>query len=352
MRLGNVLGSDVVPCKEIAMQRIGIIGAGAWGTALAMVARRAGRDVTLWAREPEVVAAVNGQNRNPVYLPDITLDRGIVATADLMQAAEADAVFLVTPAQFVRATCETLAKSLAPNTPVVICAKGIERGTSALMTDVVAETLPKAALMLLSGPTFAAEVAVGSPTAITLGAADPVLGRAVAHAISSPAFRPYLTADIVGAEVGGAVKNVLAIGCGIVEGKGLGANARAALLTRGLAEIVRLAVARGGKAETLMGLSGLGDLVLTATSVQSRNYSLGVALGQGATLEDVLGSRRSVTEGVTTAEAVVTLAAKLKVEMPICTAIDRVLNHGAAIDDMLRGLLDRPLRDEVDSKGT
>ena len=331
------------------MQSVGIIGGGAWGTALAVIARRAGRDVALWALEPEVVAAVNGQHRNPLYLPDVSFDPAITATTELIAAAPADIIMLVAPAQHLRALCLKLAPHIKANTPVVICAKGIERGTSALMTDVVAEALPQAAMMVLSGPTFAREVALGLPTAITLGAADQGLGRKVAEAISSPTFRPYLTQDVVGAEVGGAVKNVLAIGCGMADGKGLGANARAALLTRGLAEIVRLAVARGGKPETLMGLSGLGDLVLTATSLQSRNYSLGVALGKGQTLDEVLGARRSVTEGVTTAEAVVTLAAKLKVDMPICAAVDRVLNHGAAIEDMLRGLLERPLRDEVDA---
>ena len=331
------------------MQHVGIIGGGAWGTALAVVARRAGRDVTLWALEPEVVSTINAAQRNTLYLPDVALAPGITATTDMAAAAIADIVLLVTPAQHIRRVCATLSPHIKPKTPVLVCAKGIERGTSALMTDVVAEALPQAAMMVLSGPTFAREVALGLPTAITLGVSDQVLGRQVAAAISSPTFRPYLSEDVVGAEVGGAVKNVLAIGCGMADGKGLGANARAALLTRGLAEIVRLAVARGGKPETLMGLSGLGDLVLTATSLQSRNYSLGVALGKGQTLDEVLGARRSVTEGVTTAEAVVTLAAKLKVDMPICAAIDRVLNHGASIGDMLRGLLERPLRDEVDA---
>jgi glycerol-3-phosphate dehydrogenase (NAD(P)+) len=331
------------------MQRIGIIGGGAWGTALAVVARRAGRDVVLWALEPDVVAAVNHDHLNPIYLPGVVLDPAIKCTGDMAAVAAADILLLVAPAQHLRQICATLVPYIKAGTPVVICAKGIERGSSALMTDVVAEALPQAAMMVLSGPTFAIEVARGLPTAITLGAADQALGRRVAEAISSPTFRPYLSEDVVGAEVGGAVKNVLAIGCGMADGKGLGANARAALLTRGLAEIVRLALARGGKPETLMGLSGLGDLVLTATSLQSRNYSLGVALGKGQTLEQVLGERRSVTEGVTTAEAVVTLAAKLKVDMPICGAINQVLNHGASIENMLRGLLERPLRDELDA---
>jgi glycerol-3-phosphate dehydrogenase (NAD(P)+) len=330
------------------MQRIGIIGGGAWGTALAVVMRRAGREVTIWAHEPEVVAAINREHRNPLFLPDIALDPAIVATSDLADAAATDIVLLVTPAQFLRASCIALGPHLRPRTPVVICTKGIERATGALMTDVVTETLD-ANLMVLSGPSFAREVAQGLPTAITLGASDEDAGQRVAAAIGSATFRPYLSTDVIGAEVGGAVKNVLAIGCGITEGRGLGANARAALLARGLAEIVRLAVARGGRAETLMGLSGLGDLVLTATSMQSRNYSLGVALGQGQSLDEVLGARRSVTEGVTTADAVVSLARKLGVDMPVCTAIDQVLNHGAQIDAMLKALLDRPLRAEVDT---
>jgi glycerol-3-phosphate dehydrogenase (NAD(P)+) len=334
--------------QESRMQKLGIIGAGAWGTALAAVARKAGRDVTLWAFEPDVVAAINNERRNP-FLPEIALDPAIVATTDLAAAARADLIFLVVPAQFLRAVCVKLAPMLAPKTPVVICAKGIEKGTGALMTDVVRETLPTAEMMVLSGPTFAAEVAAGLPTAITLGAGDAEVGARAAAAISSPAFRPYLSTDVIGAEVGGAVKNVLAIGCGIADGRKLGSNARAALLTRGLAEIVRLAVVRGGRAETLMGLSGLGDLVLTATSMQSRNYSLGVALGQGQSLAEILGARRSVAEGVATAEAVAALAAKLGVDMPICTAIDAVLNRGAQVDAVLKGLLERPLRAEVDT---
>ena len=312
-----------------------------------MVAQRAGRDVTIWALESEVIDAINSENCNSVYLPDITLDPEITATGDLGQAAAADAVLLVVPAQFLRASCKDLFQYIEAQTPVVICSKGIERGSSALMTEVVADTLPQAEIMVLSGPTFAREVASALPTAITLAATDQELGRRVAEALGSPTFRPYLSDDITGAEVGGAVKNVLAIGCGMTEGKGLGANARAALLARGLAELVRLTIARGGRAETLMGLSGLGDLVLTATSSQSRNYSLGIALGEGKTLAEILKERRSVTEGVATSEAVMSLAEKLSVDMPICWAIDQVLNHGVGIDDMLQELLERPIRDEA-----
>jgi glycerol-3-phosphate dehydrogenase (NAD(P)+) len=333
-----------------AMQRIGVIGAGAWGTALALTAQRAGREVVLWAREPEVVDAIARERMNTVFLPGVPLDAGLGATSDMAAAARADAVLLVPPAQHLRATCAALKPHLAKDTPLVICAKGIERGTSALMTEIVTEVLPGHVALVLSGPTFAKDVALGLPTAVTLATTAPDIGRAIAAALKTHTFRPYVSADPVGVEVGGAAKNVLAIGCGIADGKGLGANARAALLTRGLAEIVRLAVACGGRPETLMGLAGLGDLVLTATSMQSRNYSLGVALGQGQSLEQVLGARRAVTEGVYTAEAVVKLAAAKGVEMPICGAMNRLLNQGAAIDQELRGLLDRPLRDEVDAR--
>lgn len=330
------------------MQRVGVIGAGAWGTALALTARRAGRDVMLWALEPEVVAAVNTTGRNSIFLPDVMLDAAITATGDLAAAAQADLLLLVPPAQHLRATCHALKPHMPPNVPLVICAKGIEQGTCALMTAIVEDTLPDHPALILSGPTFAKDVALGLPTAVTLATTQPDLGRAVAEALKTKTFRPYVSGDPMGVEVGGAAKNVLAIGCGIADGKGLGANARAALLTRGLAEIVRLAVACGGRRETLMGLAGLGDLVLTATSMQSRNYSLGVALGQGQSLEKILGARRAVTEGVYTAAAVVKLAAAKGVDMPIFVAMDRILNQNAGIDAELHGLLNRPLRDELD----
>jgi glycerol-3-phosphate dehydrogenase (NAD(P)+) len=230
--------------------------------------------------------------------------------------------------------------------PAVICAKGIEMTTGALMAEVVAAELPEAPVAVLSGPTFAIEVARGLPAAITLACADAALGQSLVEAIGTATFRPYLADDVVGVQVGGAVKNVLAIGCGIVEGRALGDNARAALITRGLAELMRFAAAKGGKAETLMGLSGLGDLILTASSSQSRNYSLGFALGEGRTLAEVLGSRHSVTEGVWTAGIVARQAAAMGLEMPIATAVEAILHHGAAVDDAVRGLLARPFRAE------
>ncbi|HLN23288.1 MAG TPA: NAD(P)H-dependent glycerol-3-phosphate dehydrogenase, partial [Patescibacteria group bacterium] len=247
------------------MDRIGIVGAGAWGTALAVTARRAGRQAMLWAHEPEVARTIQRDGHNTVYLPDVALE-GIEPTSELARIVANDALLLVVPSQFLRGVCRQLKPLLAPGVPVVVCAKGIEAGTHAAMSEVVAEELPDAPLAVLSGPTFAIEVARGLPTAITLACADPALGQRLVEAIGTPSFRPYLTDDVIGAEIGGAVKNVLAIACGVVEGRGLGDNARAALITRGLAELMRLSVAKGGRPETCMGLSGLGDLILTASS--------------------------------------------------------------------------------------
>ena len=331
------------------MQTFGIIGGGAWGTALAQVLRRAGRDVILWARETEVVTAVSVAAENPIFLPGIKLDRGIRATGELAAAARADAVLLTTPAQHLRAIATQLAPHLPKDVPLVLCTKGIEEKTGALMSEVAAAAAPGAPLAVLSGPTFAHEVAAGLPTAVTLAASDAALGATLVTALGGRGFRPYLSADPVGAQVGGAVKNVLAIACGIVMGKKFGDNARAALVTRGLAEMVRLAVAKGGKAETLMGLSGLGDLTLTCTGLQSRNLSLGVALGEGQTLAAILGARRSVAEGVTSSAACVALARKLGIEMPIVQAVDAILHKGAAIDREIEGLLARPFKAELAS---
>ncbi len=325
------------------MDKINVIGAGAWGTALATVAKRAGRDVTLWARETAVVDAINEQHRNTLFLPDVALNPGIVATDDLATAAIADALLLVVPAQFLRATCEALAPHLADNTPVVICAKGIEMASGALMNEVVEAVLPGRPLAALSGPTFAIEVARELPTGVTLASDDTALGHRLSQALGTPRFRAYHSPDLVGAEIGGAVKNVLAIACGIVEGKGLGDNARATLITRGLVEMARLCAAKGGNPETLMGLSGIGDLTLTCNAMQSRNFSLGVALGQGRTLKEILGERNSVAEGVDTAGAISALADKLSVDMPICRAVQAVVHGGARIDETVATLLARPI---------
>ncbi len=329
------------------IRRIGIVGGGAWGTALAAAARRAGRAVTMWAREPDVVEAINRRHENTVFLPGITLDPDIRATDDLARAADADAVLLVTPAQHTRSVCRDLAPHLQPGAPVVICIKGIESGTSALMSEVVAATLAQARVAVLSGPTFAADVARDLPTAATMAAADMALAEQLAGMIGSINFRLYYADDVVGAQVGGAVKNVIAIACGVAKGRSYGDNTGAALITRGLAEMARLAAALGARRETLMGLSGLGDLVLTCGHEQSRNFTLGIALGRGAALDDYLSGQVSVAEGVASAAAIVALAARHGVEMPIVSAVDAVLNRGADIDRTIAGLLARPFTREA-----
>ena len=329
------------------MRRIGVIGAGAWGTALALLARRAGLDVVLQAHEPEVVEAVNGRHENPLFLAGVSLDTEIRATRDLAEAADADAVLLAVPAQFLRPVSERLAPAWTPEVPAVICAKGIEEGTSALMSEVLAESLPAAPVAVLSGPTLAMEVARDLPAAVTLASVHTDLASGLARALGTPRFRIYLSDDPVGAQLGGAVKNVLAIACGIVEGRGFGDNARAALITRGLAEIARLSAAKGARPETLMGLSGLGDLTLTCNAMPSRNFSLGVALGRGERLDAVLAQRSTVAEGVFTAAAVTRLAERLGVEMPISEAVDGILNRDADIDATIRALLARAFKSEM-----
>ena len=325
-------------------QSVGVIGGGAWGTALAQTCARAGLSARLWAREPEVVESVNARGENPLFLPGVPLS-GVEATDRLEDLVGADFWLAVPPAQHMRSTLRALAPHCCP-APVVLCSKGVEQGTLKLMTDVLSETLPDARAAVLSGPSFAADVARGLPTAVTLACPDEALGRALADAIATPAFRPYLAADMVGAEAGGAVKNVLAIACGIVEGRGLGRSAHAALITRGFAEMTRLAVALGAEAETLAGLCGLGDLVLTCSSPQSRNMSVGLALGGGRTLEQALSGKLSVAEGVASAPAVAALAARLGVDMPICRAVEAILSGGADVDTAITGLLSRPLRSE------
>ena len=327
--------------------KIAIIGAGAWGTALAVAARRAGRDVLIWALEPEVAYGITHDNENRPYLPRVKLDPAIRATNNLGDVAVADIVLLAAPAQHFRRTAGPLAGQLAPSTPLIICSKGIEQETLALMSEAVSSLFATNPIMVLSGPTFASDVAAGLPTAVTLAADDIDAAQQVANCLSSERFRPYSSDDVIGAQIGGAIKNVLAIGCGIADGRGFGDNARAALITRGLTELTRLCLAKGGRAETIMGLSGMGDLVLTCTGTQSRNYSLGLAIGQDRTLADVLEERNSIAEGVFTASAAVALAKKLDVDMPIATAVDAILNRDADIDDVIGALLARPLKTEA-----
>lgn len=328
------------------MRTAGVIGGGAWGTALALVCARAGLNTVLWAREPEVVAAINGGAENTTFLPGVKLDPPFRATDDFAELAGMDLVLNVTPAQHLRASLTAFAPHARDGLPMLLCSKGVEQGSLKLMTDVLAETLPAAAPAVLSGPSFAGEVARGLPTAVTLACPDEALGRELAEAIATPTFRPYLAADMIGAEIGGSVKNVLAIACGIVEGRGLGRSAHAALITRGFAEMTRMAVALGGEAETVAGLCGLGDLVLTCSSPQSRNMSVGLALGGGQTLDQALAGKVSVAEGVASAPAVRALAKKLGVETPICEAVAAILAGEAEVDDAIAGLLARPIKTE------
>lgn len=327
-------------------KHIGIIGGGAWGTALAIALLRANLKVTLWAFEADVVTSINKKNENSTFLPGVTLDPQLKATANLADLTACDALILATPAQHLRRVAKQLAKTVNNQAPILIAAKGIELETSALLSDVVAQELPQHPLAIISGPSFAKEVAQGLPAALTLAMKDKKLGEELMQALTTPAFRLYLTDDIVGAQVGGAVKNVLAIACGIVAGRAMGENGRAAIITRGLAEIMRLGAALGARPETLMGLSGLGDLVLTCSGAQSRNTSLGMALGQGKALADILAERSSVAEGVTTASAAVALAKKHKVDMPIVMAVDAVLSRKADIDNVIASLLARPVKAE------
>lgn len=329
-----------------AFETVAVLGAGAWGTALAQVAAAAKRAVTIWAREPEVVEGINTAQENPLFLPGVRLNPVIRATDDLEDAAEAELILAVSPAQHMRGVLKSLKPHLDPGQAIVLCAKGVERGSLALMTDVLAEEIPAAAPAVLSGPGFAKDVARGLPTATTVASPDRDLAQAIVATIGLPTFRPYVADDLVGAEIGGAVKNVIAVACGVAEGRKLGDGARAALITRGFAELTRLGLAMGAKAETLSGLCGLGDLVLTCCSMSSRNTSLGAALGEGRSLQEVLAERRSVAEGVESAPAVVALAEKFGVEMPISRAVDDIIAERTSIDDAIFALLSRPFKEE------
>jgi len=328
----------------VSIARIGVVGAGAWGSALANVAVRAGRQVTLWGRDPVAIEAIVMTGESP-KLPGIRLDGRVLATTGIAQVAEADALLLAVPAQALRHAAMALAPVLRDRRiPIVACAKGIERETRLFMTEVIAAILPDAIPAILSGPSFASDVGRGLPTAVTLACADDTLSRGLAHALGSAPFRPYHSTDVRGVEIGGAAKNVLAIAAGIVTGRRLGASAAAALTTRGFAELARFGRANGGRAETLTGLSGLGDLILTCSSRQSRNFSLGVALGEGATPAAAGGAR--LAEGMFTASVLADLAAARGVDMPISAAVAAVLECRLDIDQAIDSLLTRPFRAE------
>lgn len=322
---------------------IGVLGGGAWGTALAQVIASGGVPVRLWAREAEVVESINAAHENSLFLPGRALSEAITATGELAELADSQAVLVVTPAQHMRAVLGGLPGG---GRPLILCSKGIESGSLKLLHEVAHEVHPNSPVAVLSGPTFAHEVAAGLPTAVTLAAKDAETARALAELIARPAFRPYASTDVAGAEIGGAVKNVLAIACGVVEGAGLGLNARAAVIARGFAEMTRFGVARGAQAETLGGLSGLGDLVLTCTSTNSRNFSLGVGLGQGRGAAELLADRKTIAEGAFTAPVLREAAAQVGVDMPVTAAVNALL-EGVAIGNVVEALLSRPLREEA-----
>ncbi|WP_340267561.1 NAD(P)H-dependent glycerol-3-phosphate dehydrogenase [Sphingobium mellinum] len=322
--------------------KAGVIGAGAWGTALAQSLAADGDHVRLWALEPDVVDAVNRDRRNPLYLPDIPLNSSIEATGDIAAMADREMLLIVSPAQHLRGVVAQAPAGM----PLILCSKGIEAGTGLLMSEVAQAAQPASPIAVLSGPTFAHEVARGLPTAITLACADPVLAARIASRIARPTFRPYLSDDVVGAEIGGAVKNVLAIACGVAEGAGLGLNARASLISRGFAEMTRFGLARGARPETLAGLSGLGDLVLTCSSTNSRNFSLGKGLGEGQAAADLLANRRTVAEGAFTAPVLRAAARAAKVEMPVVEAVCALLEEAVPLAQVIDALLARPLRPE------
>jgi glycerol-3-phosphate dehydrogenase (NAD(P)+) len=327
------------------IEKLAVIGGGAWGTALAQVAATGGRETLLWALEDDVVSAVNRIHENPVYLKGLKLEAAIRATSDFSDLAEADAWLVVTPAQHMRAV---LGRAPCPNMPLILCSKGIEESSGKLLHDVAREACPSSPVAVLSGPTFAHEVAAGLPTAVTLACEDRELGERLRARINLPHFRTYCTDDVAGAEVGGAVKNVLAIACGIAEGRGLGQNARAALIARGFAEMIRFGMAMGGRRETLAGLSGLGDLVLTCSSTSSRNFSLGKAIGEGKKPAELMKDRRTVAEGAHTAPVLDRIAKEKDIDMPLVDAVATLLAGKIGIGDLLETMLSRPPGDEED----
>jgi glycerol-3-phosphate dehydrogenase (NAD(P)+) len=327
----------------MAFDHIVVLGAGAWGTALANVVARAGRGVTLWARDEQIAAALTKQ-RVSARLPGVKLEASVEVTDDIACAKRGDAVLIVVPAQILRTIARAIDPVLRPGTPVVACAKGIERGSRKFMTEVIAESAPRAAPAVLSGPSFASDVAKGLPTAVTLALSDEQRAAELARALGSATFRPYHSTDVRGVEIGGAAKNVLAIAAGIVTGRKLGASAAAALVTRGFAELFRFGKAFGARPETLTGLSGLGDLILSCSTVQSRNFSVGIALGEGRPLDEV--RKNKLAEGIDTAPVLVELARAKNIEMPIASAVASVLDGQMSVDDAIGSLLTRPFKAE------
>ncbi len=332
------------------MQTIGVIGAGAWGTALAQTLSNEDRDVMLWAREESVAEDINKHHENTEYLPSVELNENLKATSDLQEVTQRDILLFVTPAQYLRATLNEIKDSYREDQVLVICSKGIELESGLLLSQVATDVIPNAKVAVMTGPTFASEVARGLPAAVTIGIEDAEIGSMLQDSLGGKRFRPYVTTDIIGVQLGGAIKNVIAIACGVVYGRQLGESARAALLTRGVAEIARLGVAMGAKKQTLLGMCGIGDLMLTASSMQSRNFSLGAALGEGKSMESILSQRNAVTEGVHTAKATLDLARQNAVDMPITEAVYKCLHENLPIEEAIEDMLNRPFKYDMKGK--
>lgn len=328
--------------NEGSMNTISVVGAGSWGTALAQVMASKGTPVRLWARDESLAREINASGRNQAYLGDIPISKNITATSDLLFALKSTIILMVTPAQAMRTILEDMKPHIRKDHVLALCSKGIELETEKLMSLVANDVLPKTPVAILSGPNFALEIASGKPAATTLACADEKIAKTLQNAIGSANFRPYITTDITGVQIAGALKNVIAIACGVIQGMNLGESARASLVTRGMAEIARLGCAMGAQQGTFLGLSGMGDMMLTCSSEKSRNFSLGLQLGQGKTLTEIMENRRNVTEGVHTAKAAIDLAAKYKIEMPVCMAVHKCLNLGASLDEVIHEMLNRP----------
>ena len=341
----------MLPASNV-FQRISVLGAGAWGTALALNAARAGRDVVLWGRNAESLDSISTKRQLPTYLPGITFDQPLETTTDITEAADADCILLVAPAQMTASIAETIGLYVRKGTPVVLAAKGLEKGTQRMMSEVLADYLPQATPAILSGPSFAADVARGLPTAVTIAAPSAPLADKLCATLSSQSFRPYASTDMIGVQLGGALKNILAIACGIVLGKQLGASAHAALMTRGFAEMQRLALKLGARSDTLMGLSGFGDVALSCSNHQSRNFAFGFALGEGKALSDLMAPGAKLSEGAYSARVACELASAHGVELPVAQAVADVLEQKDSIDEAVTKLMSRPLRaeSEVPSK--
>jgi len=325
---------------------IAVIGAGAWGTALARILSKNNGSIKIWAKEDSVITSINTRHENETFLKNITLPNSIIAYKSFENFADADLILLVTPAQFMRTTLEALKEFVNPETPIILCSKGIESETLKFMSEITTDILPQNPLAVLSGPSFAIDVAHGKPTAVTLACKNALLGERIANTISLPTFRPYLSDDIMGTQIGGVTKNVIAIAAGIAYGFNLGDSARAAIIARGFSEICRLSITMGGKEETLSGLSGMGDLILTCSSEASRNFSLGVKLGNGQTVTKATEGLKTVAEGLHSAKAVLELSIRKKVEMPITKSVNDLIDQKSSLGDIINNLLSRPIKRE------